>query len=199
METDASDTAIKACLLQKYEDNWHPVAYYSRKMTDTEQNYDIHNKELLAIIEAFKQWRVYAEGASDIKVFTDHKNLTTFTTTKELNRRQTRWMELLGQHKFKITYTPGKDNRTADGLSRRQDLYVDKTTTNKAILGYDSKGNLVPKQLCTMTMEPSKDKMQRIIQAYTTDEIVKEWKKERRDQPFQYCGKTYIPETLLEK
>ena len=95
METDASDTAIKVCLLQKHEDNWHLVVYYSRKITDTEQNYDIYDKELLAIIKAFKQWRVYVEGASDIEIFTDHKNLTIFTTTKKLNKRQIRWMELL--------------------------------------------------------------------------------------------------------
>ena len=48
---------------------------------------------------------------------TDYKNLTTFTTTKKLNRQQVRWAELLGQHKFKILYTPGQDNRRADILS----------------------------------------------------------------------------------
>lgn len=68
IETDASDTATGACLLQKHDDKWHPVAYYSRKMTDTEQNYDIHDKELLAIVTAFQQWRVYAEGATDVEV-----------------------------------------------------------------------------------------------------------------------------------
>ena len=41
--------------------------------------------------------------------------------------------------------------------------------------------------------------MQKIIQAYTTDEIAKGWEKQGKDQPFQYCGKTYVPETLLEE
>ena len=90
IETDASDTATGACLLQKFDEKWHPVAYHSRKLSDTEQNYNIHNKELMAVVTAFQQWRVYAKGATDIEVLTDHKNLIYFTTTKILNRRQTR-------------------------------------------------------------------------------------------------------------
>ena len=132
-----------ACLQQEFDGKWHPIAYYSKKLTDTEQNYDIHDKELLAVVHAFQQWRVYAEGATDIEVFTDHKNLIHFTTTKVLNRRQTRWSELLGQYKFRITYTPGKDNQTADGLSRRPDLYQEKTETERAILRQTNNG-LIP-------------------------------------------------------
>ena len=54
IETDASDLAIGACLYQQKEDKWHPVAYYSRKITAPEQNYDIHDKELLAVVESLK-------------------------------------------------------------------------------------------------------------------------------------------------
>ena len=86
-------------------------------MTQAEQNYDIHNKELLVVVNTLKHWRVYAESSSELTVLTDHKNLTMFTTTKKLNRQQVRWAELLGQHKFKILYTPGQDNRRADTLS----------------------------------------------------------------------------------
>ena len=96
---------------------WHPVTYYSRKMSQVEQNYDIHDIELLAVVNALKHWRVYVESSSELTILTDHKNLTTFTTTKKLNRRQVRWAELLGQHKFKILYTPRQDNRRADVLS----------------------------------------------------------------------------------
>ena len=52
VETDASDYAIGACLSQKHEKNWKPIAFYSRKMTAPELNYDVHDKELLAIVEA---------------------------------------------------------------------------------------------------------------------------------------------------
>ena len=84
LETDASDYVIGACLSQKGEDGKsRPVAYYSRKMTGPELNYDIHDKELLAVVEAFKEWRVYLEGPKyPVQVFTDHKNLLYWTTTK---------------------------------------------------------------------------------------------------------------------
>ena len=85
IETDASDQAVGTCLCQQKDGKWHPVAYYSRKMSQAEQNYDIHDKELLAVVNALKHWRVYAESSSELTIFTDHKNLTTFTTTKKLN------------------------------------------------------------------------------------------------------------------
>ena len=141
LETDASDLAIGACLSQEYDGKWHPVAFYSRKMSLAEQNYDIHDKELLAIVSAFGHWRTYLEGAPKTDVYTDHKNLLYFTTTKELNRRQTRWSEKLGQYKFQIHYTPGKDNGRADALSRRSD-YMVKDITNRAILRIASDGSL---------------------------------------------------------
>ena len=87
IETDASDLAIGACLTQEYESKWHPVAYILRKLSPAEQNYDIYNKELLAIVAALETWRVYAEGLPDIIIFTNYKNLLYFTIIKQLNRR----------------------------------------------------------------------------------------------------------------
>jgi hypothetical protein len=77
VETDASDRAIGARLTQKDQNGQlHTIAYFSRKMTGSELNYDIHDKELLAIVESLKEWRVYLEGASYlIQIYTDHKNL----------------------------------------------------------------------------------------------------------------------------
>ena len=90
IETDALDLAIGACLIQEYEGKWHPVVYMSRKLSLAEQNYDIYDKELLAIVAALETWRVYAEGLPDLTIFTNYKNLLYFTTTKKLNRRQVR-------------------------------------------------------------------------------------------------------------
>ncbi len=59
-------------------------------MTAAEQNYDIHDKELLVIIYTLQHWRVYTESCSKLTIFTDYKNLVGFITTKELNRRQVR-------------------------------------------------------------------------------------------------------------
>ena len=65
-----------------------------------------------------------------------------FIITKVLNRRQVRWSEILGQYKFKILYTLGKDNGRADALSRRHDLAGLKTINESAILRINKDGSL---------------------------------------------------------
>ena len=92
MEMDASQWAIAACLSQSDDGKkGKPVAFHSRKLTPAEGNYNIHDKELLAIVDAFKHWRHYLQGARhEVSVITDHKNLTSFTTTKALNKQQVR-------------------------------------------------------------------------------------------------------------
>jgi hypothetical protein len=88
LEMDVSDFAIGAVVSQK-EDRDQPVAFYFGKMTTTEINYDIYNKQMLAIFSPFKEWRRYLEGAEhSILVLLEYKNLKYFTTTKVLNRRQ---------------------------------------------------------------------------------------------------------------
>ena len=103
-----------------------PVAYFSKKMTPAECNYMIYDKELLAIIKSFEVWRPEAASAAPdqpIKVYTDHKNLEHFMTTKQLNRRQARWAEFLSEFNFKIMYRPGRQGEKPDTLTRRsQDL-----------------------------------------------------------------------------
>ena len=92
VETDASDYALAAILSIITKDNEiHPIAFHSRTFSALELNYDVHNKELLAIFEAFKIWRYYLErSASPIDVVMDHKNLEYFSTTKILMCRQAR-------------------------------------------------------------------------------------------------------------
>jgi L-ribulose-5-phosphate 3-epimerase UlaE len=78
VETDASDFAIGAILSQVEDRRLKPVAYYSRKMDKVEINYEIHDKDMLAIISSFKEWHHYLEGAYyTITVFSDHTNLST--------------------------------------------------------------------------------------------------------------------------
>jgi len=90
-------------------------------MSDAECNYDIHDKELLAIVQAFHEWKRYTRGnTKPIRVLTDHKNLVTFMTTKELKERQARWMQELSQYNFKIEYRPGKEGGKPDALTRRE-------------------------------------------------------------------------------
>jgi len=121
VKTDASDYALAAIFSIVTKDNEvHPVAFHSRTFSAPELNYDVHDKELLAIFEAFKIWRHYLEGsASPINVVTDHKNLEYFLTTKVLTRRQARWSEYLSQFNLVIRFHPGRLGTKLDALTRR--------------------------------------------------------------------------------
>ena len=125
VETDASDYALGAILSTYTSDGEiHPIAFHSRTFTAPELNYDVHDKELLAIFEAFKVWRHYLEGSVlPIDVVTDHKNLTYFSTTKILTRRQARWSEYLSQFNLIVRFRPGRLGTKPDALSRRWDVY----------------------------------------------------------------------------
>ena len=126
VKTDASDYAVAAILsLRINETNeLHPVTFYSRTLHAAELNYDVHDKELLAIFEAFKNWRHYLEGSgTPIDVITDHKNLEYFSTTKILTHRQVRWSEYLSSFNLTIRYRPGRLGVKPDALTRRWDVY----------------------------------------------------------------------------
>ena len=94
------------------------MTYYSRKMSSAEWNYDIGDKKLLAIITVLEEWYIYIEGAVETIIYINYKNLLSFATIKELNRRQVRWLELLGWYRFIIKQVAGRDNRWINTLSR---------------------------------------------------------------------------------
>jgi len=110
IEMDASDYAIGAICSQPDDKGiLHPVAYYSRKLKDPERNYDIHDKELLAIVDTLRKWDTYCKTTGPkITILTDHKNLEYWKTKKDLNLRQARWGERLANYDFVIKYRPGK-------------------------------------------------------------------------------------------
>ena len=132
VETDASGLALAAILLQLVSEGgiaatpqWHPVAYWSRKMHDVETRYETHDQELLAIVASFEAWRHYLEGSTyPVTVLCDHNNLRYFMTTKVLNKQQTRWAMKLAAYDFEIKYRAGSKN-PADGPSRRPDYMKD--------------------------------------------------------------------------
>ena len=92
VEANASDFAMEGVLTMKCEDErWRPVAYISKLLNEAERNYEIHDKEMLAIIRCLEAWRHFLEGAKGrFKIWTDHKNLEYFMKTQKLNRRQAR-------------------------------------------------------------------------------------------------------------
>ena len=87
VEVDASDFVTGGILPQQGEDGlWHPTAYISKSLSDAERNYDIYDKELLAIIRALEVWRHYLkESPHMIEIYTDHKNLEYFTNMQKFS------------------------------------------------------------------------------------------------------------------
>jgi Reverse transcriptase (RNA-dependent DNA polymerase)/RNase H-like domain found in reverse transcriptase len=110
VETDTSNYALAAILSTwTLDGNLHPIAFHSRTFTAPELNYDVHDKELFAIFEAFQCWHHYLEGsASQIDVIIDHKNLKYFCTMKLLTWHQVRWSEYLSQFNLVICFRPGR-------------------------------------------------------------------------------------------
>ena len=148
-ESDCSNTSL-GCTLSQYDDDGvlHPVAFYSRRLLPPEMNYPIHDKELLAIIAGFQQWRPELSSADPkdpVRVYTDHSSLRYFMSTKRLTQRQVRWSEFLSQFHFQIQYRPGPLNGKADALSRWE---ADQPDDNDERLAYRDQVLLKPETLC---------------------------------------------------
>ena len=123
---DASDYATGGVLSMECENGlWRPVAFLSKSLNETERNYEIHNKKMLAIVRGLEVWRHLLEGAqSKFEIWTDHKNLEYFMKVQKLNRRQARWALYLSQFDFTLKHVLGTKMGKADGLSRRSDWKV---------------------------------------------------------------------------
>ena len=100
------------------------MAFHSCTFSAPELNYDTHDKELLAIFEAFCVWQHFLEGSSTpIDMVTDYKNLEYFSTTKVLTRCQACWSEYLSQFNLVICFCPGKLCTKPNSLTRCWDIY----------------------------------------------------------------------------
>jgi len=125
IETDASDTGIAAVLMQWHEvaKLYHPVAYVSRRLTDPESRYEVHDRKMLAVKYATEGWRpLLLSCVKGFDVLTDNVSGKCFMSTKDLNQRQVRWAEQkLADFWFRLSYRPGKANDQPDALSRRDD------------------------------------------------------------------------------
>ncbi|KAK3505977.1 hypothetical protein QTP70_002186 [Hemibagrus guttatus] len=122
VEVDASCSGLGAVLSQRHGDpgKLHPCAFYSRKLTVAEGNYDVGNRDLLAIKAALEEWRHWLEGAHHpFQVLTDHRNLEYLRGAKRLNPRQAWWAIFFTRFVFTVTYRPGSKNGKADALSRQ--------------------------------------------------------------------------------
>ncbi|KAI2650775.1 Transposon Tf2-9 polyprotein [Labeo rohita] len=124
VEVDASSSGVGAVLSQRQGQppKTYPCAYFSHKLTSAQRNYDVGNRELLAIKLALEEWRHWLEGAQHpFTVLTDHKNLEYLRSARVLNHRQARWALFFTRFQFQVTYRPGSQNTKADALSRMHD------------------------------------------------------------------------------
>jgi hypothetical protein len=122
--SDASLTATGAVLMQKDSNgNLHPCAYLSKTLSSAERNYDIYDRELLAVIHALEEWRHYLLGTVHVvMVLTDHKNLTYFRQPHKLSRRQARWNLFLQDFDLHFNHTPGTQMGPTDALFCRDNI-----------------------------------------------------------------------------
>ncbi|QRW21875.1 Retrotransposable element Tf2 protein [Rhizoctonia solani] len=113
-----------------------PVAYLSKSLSLAKKNYDIFDKELLAVIRAVKEWHHLLEGSKmPVQVLTDHKNLEYFSMSQSLNKCQIQWANFLVDYNFQIIYRPMAQNKKADILSRHYDLVtLDGGVENQVLL-----------------------------------------------------------------
>jgi len=125
VKANASNYATGGVLSMKCLDNlWRPVAFISKFLSDTERNYEIHDKGMLVVIRYLEAWRHFLEGMTvKFEIWTDHKNLEYFMKAQKLNQRQARWALYLSRFNFMLKHVLVK------GCKR--ELH---TGTNKTIL-----------------------------------------------------------------
>ena len=110
-------------LSQDFYDGWHPIAYFSKSLLSAEHNYDIYDRELLAIIYAIKAFCHLLLGAHHkFLIRSDHENLKYFKSPQKINACQARWHMFLQDYDFELVHFPGKSNTIADLLSRRKNF-----------------------------------------------------------------------------
>jgi len=133
VEADALNFATGGVLSVKYKDNlWRLVLFISKVLNKTEHNYEIHDKEMLGVICCLEAWRHFLEGTRvKFEIWTDHKNLEYFMTSKNSNRRQARWALYLSRFDFILKHILGIKMWKADGLSQRSDWEKEREGDNE--------------------------------------------------------------------
>ena len=133
--TEASLLAAGAILLQPdANQDLHPCAYFSRTFTLAQRNYDIYDRELLAVILALEEWRQYLQGTQHpVTIITNHKNLSYIRDPRKLSRRQARWSLFLQDFDIVWQVTPGSKMAPANALSQRDYIDTSEDNINAAI------------------------------------------------------------------
>ena len=181
--TDASDTGIGGVLSQMDNSMSRPVAFTSRKLSETEQRYSTPEKELLSIIHALEIWRTYLHG-SKFFIKSDHHPLKYLDTQKTLSRKQARWVEFMQEFDYDIKYIKGKSNVVADALSRKE-----KSDETKSV-------DTIRKLFSITKVTVSQETLKSLESGYEKDEYFKKiWEDPR--EPFTKKGQRLYFEKRL--
>ena len=95
------------------------VRYQPRQMRPVEENYPVHDKELLAMHYALIKFHVHLVRERTFALYTDHASLRIAMETPPLSQRRARWLSFFSEYNFVVHYKPGNNNILADALSRR--------------------------------------------------------------------------------
>ena len=149
-------------------------------MNETERNYEIHDKEMLAIIRGLENWRHLLEGIHfKFEIWMDHKNLEYFMKAQKLNHRQAQWALYLSRFDFTLKHILGKKMGKIDGLSRRPNwkVGIEKDNENQVLI----KDNWIYSLQEVVIEEPEEVILEKIKKARSKDKevirVVKEMKK----------------------
>ncbi|KAF8633519.1 hypothetical protein AX17_004429 [Amanita inopinata Kibby_2008] len=119
VKMDASGYAISAVLSQEQDEKYQPITFHSQCMTQAEWNYEIYDKELLAIMDAIKTWQHHLlDVEKPFEIWTDHKNLSYHWKLQKLNTQQAGWYLKLQEYNFTLKHIPESTNMKADILSQ---------------------------------------------------------------------------------
>jgi transposase InsO family protein len=125
LNCDSCKFAIGATLQQDHGNGLQPVAYRSKKLSKAERNYDVREREFMAILDACSHWRHYLHSDEPFVLKSDHSSLVHYMTMPNLTGRLARWVLKMQDFHCKLEYVPGPQNVVADALSRRPDLEHD--------------------------------------------------------------------------
>src|SRR5260370_30739683 len=121
LKCDDANFATGALLSQAQADGMHqPIAFMSKGFSDAEHNYQIHDKEMLAIMCALDKWHHFLEGRMEkFEILMDHQNLTYFQDAQKLNHQQAHWSLFLSHSNFSLHHHPRQLMCRPDALSCR--------------------------------------------------------------------------------